>query len=265
MKRIAFILLLLAETTGFAAEVIQIYPGRESFSISQEAGRPWRPSDDVCGIRRGQEIYLGRVVRVSTRNAVVEVPPGYAIYGSERVGRCGGRYNVAGRRPAAAMESLTVTRSMPSRALQTSLGVGITTGFSYFFPTLDAHVVVSPRLTLGVTPFFISGKSGDADVTSLGAFVVGTYYLQQRAFRGFFLRGGLGAYAMKATASDGTTESATPLALSAVGGWRGLSVFGFSFEFALGGQYVMREKDTTSRIDFAGFLPQISADIGWDF
>jgi hypothetical protein len=143
------------------------------------------------------------------------------------------------------------------------LGIGVGGAFNYAVPFAHAQLAVANRISLGLKPFFVSASYDDNKQLAYGGFLTATYFINRAAFRGFFLEGGAGLYAIETNNGVGTVRSTAP-AGTLLFGWRGLTRYLVNLGFSGGLQYVGRQPQN-SGVDYQGPMPFLSLDIGYAF
>jgi len=158
-----------------------------------------------------------------------------------------------------------LVRRDPLKLPRHFIGLGLGSGFNYYFPWLHYQFAVRRKFSLGVQGIYIQSSGNNIEQKAAGVFLTGAAYLSGPAFTGFWFEGGLGMYWLQATQPTGVSE-ANPFSTFLTVGWRGGTLRGFTLGLGAGFQYVFVSSGTTTgNISFSGLLPLFRLDIGYMF
>lgn len=144
-----------------------------------------------------------------------------------------------------------------------NLSLGISAGFSFFFPMIHFQRRVSPYLSFGLMPLYFSTSGGSSKIGAVGGMVTFNYYGNEY-FRGFWGQLGVGAYRFNATTAT-TEQSATSLSLLGTVGWRGYWDLGLNVGVGAGVQYVANPGFSGVTLNSVDFQPVFVLDVGISF
>jgi len=167
------------------------------------------------------------------------------------------------RTPTSTGQVADTYNSLPKQTL--SIGLGITTGFNYYYPDLTVQLALGRDISIGIEPMYASYSHADSSVSAYGGYLTGTYYYTHAAFRGFMFEGGVGLFHINAAAT-GVASSQTSFGGKLTAGWRGRALWDLGLDIGVeaGLQYVSTNT-TNLDISFSGVMPLISAYVGYSF
>ncbi len=152
----------------------------------------------------------------------------------------------------------------PSKNL--SISAGMTAGLNYFYPDAHIQLALSRNFSVGVMPMFSSYTGNGNAIQGYGGYLTMSYYHTHSVFRGLAFEGGVGAYNVKAS-SGSISESNNALAGKFTVGWRGKALWDLGLDIGVAGgvQYIGLTNNTQLDVSFRGFLPLLTAYVGYAF
>jgi hypothetical protein len=291
---------LMSASAAFAlpsgGKVLRIGANQSSIAVSHPDMAPWQPRDRVCVIQLRSTIGCGRVVKSTTKGAIVrlDAPSADVIAGDTVVAESQATsVSESGPGPKSTRTSKalspksdsfaaenqsrkpsqigsktqlldSVKKHPESEAYNFNLSAGTSISFSFFYPILNFQYSFSPQFAVGVVPMALFAGTSSASLTGLGGYVTLNYYGQGN-FRGLWIQGGAGMVMFNVSGGLSTSESANTLAAIGTVGWRGYWDLGLNIGVGAGLQYIQNPSFTSITVESAGFLPMVILDVGFNW
>ena len=139
----------------------------------------------------------------------------------------------------------------------------VTAGMNFIFPTFQYQQAVTDSFAPGIMPIYISTPIANGSISGWGGYLTLNQYSLE-PFHGTWVQLGLGMVSLTGTV-NGVAQSFYTPAIEATVGWRWFWESGLNFGFAVGGQYFVAAKPATLNLDYSGFFPSVTFDIGFAF
>lgn len=258
VKRLLFIALLVVANAR-AAEVLDVGADGKTAAITQSRDTAsFRMGEYLCVIDDEIDIACGPVIKVLAKGAIIRfdfvreaVSSGdKVVFGAPRV--------IASKEDAEAAQSEVLFRRR--RIFAFDLSAGALVGASYLFPFFHFQGMVTPRISVGIQPLFMSSNATTPSLGAYGGFLTVNYYTS-RYYRGFWFSAGVGGYFFSSPTS--TRRAGVGAAIAHVG-YRVSLYRGLNVGLAVGGQYMERPR-TTPTLGFAETQVTGMLDIGFAF
>lgn len=235
--------------------------GKDLF-VSQSRNDPWSEGQITCIILKLNNVpstaSCGVIKKTDKTAVVLESSP--EIEAMQLQGAL--KLSSAQKRTLSSIKETIAKERMPA---DWNVGLGMSAGTNYLFFQLSFEVRVSDGFTLGLMPLFITASGSSSKLTAGGAFLTGTYYINNsKSLTGIFGRMGIGGYAIHMT-DLGVSESSTSVGGMFYGGYRGDLGNGFTALAGFGAQYLRKSPGSSDTIVFDGFLPMLTAEVGYRF
>lgn len=146
-----------------------------------------------------------------------------------------------------------------------NIGAGVTAGNNYLFYQTTFERRISPEITIGIMPLLSMASTTDSQITAVGGFITATYYFTRKEIlTGLFGRMGLGAYSIKLKDSE-SDETLSNWGGMILGGYRGDLGKKITASAGLGFQYLGTPTTKSNKLTYEGFLPLVTAELGYRF
>lgn len=254
----AALILGLAPSFAFGAQVLRVGASQKIIAISHEEFRQFAVKDYVCVIQAGREVACGNVLKTSSKGAIVRLETKSAdVARGDQV-----RLAPSARKPAMALLD-SVAADENAVELDYNFSGGISAGINFFFPMLNFQKGITPSVAIGLVPLYFNFSSNDTSVGAFGGYLTFNYYGADY-FRGLWIQAGPGLYMFRARTGE-VEESAGAIAGMATAGWRGYWDLGMNIGVGAGFQYVQEPDISSVEIRSSSLQPLVVLDLGFSF